>query len=71
MFNMGRYPLHFHMVGNVNGSYIEGCSIYNSFNRGTTVHGVYYLKVIKNVYFKHLGHGIFIEDSVESQNIIE
>ena len=40
---MGRYPLHFHMIGNVNGSFIDGCSVYNSFNRGTTVHGVHYL----------------------------
>lgn len=70
-FQMGRYPLHFHMVGNVIGSYIEGCSVHHSFNRGSTIHGVHYLQVKKNVYYQHLGHGIFIEDSVESNNIIE
>ena len=69
-FQMGRYPIHFHMIGNVIGSYIEGCSVHHSFNRGSTIHGVHYLKVIKNVYYQHLGHGIFIEDSVESNNII-
>lgn len=68
---MGRYPLHFHMVGNVNGSYIDGVSVYKSFNRGTTVHGVNYLQIKNSVYFDHLGHGIFIEDSVESLNTVE
>lgn len=71
LFNMGRYPLHFHMIGNVNGSFIDGVSVYNSFNRGTTVHGVHYLKILNSVYYEHFGHGIFIEDSVESLNTIE
>lgn len=68
---MGRYPLHFHMIGNVIGSFIEGVSVHNSFNRGTTIHGVHYLKITKSVYYKHLGHGIFFEDSIESNNIVE
>lgn len=70
-FQMGRYPIHFHMIGNVLGSYIEGVSIHNSFNRGTTIHGVHHLKISKSVYYEHLGHGIFFEDSVESHNLVE
>jgi hypothetical protein len=70
-FQMGRYPIHFHMAGNVIGSYIEGCSVHDSFNRGTTIHGVHFLTIKNNVYLNHMGHGIFIEDSVETNNIIE
>lgn len=70
-FQMGRYPIHFHLAGNVIDSYVEGCSVHDSFNRGTTVHGVHYLVVKNNVYLNHMGHGIFIEDSIESNNVID
>lgn len=70
-FQMGRYPIHFHMIGNVAGSYIKGCSIHHTFNRATTIHGVHYLTIQDNVYFKHLGHAIFVEDSIESNNVVE
>ena len=70
-FILGRYPIHFHMIGNVDDSYVEGCSIHNSFNRGTTIHGVHHLIVKNNVYFNIRGHCIFIEDSIESNNIID
>ena len=70
-FQMGRYPIHFHMIGNVIGSYLEGNSIHQSYNRGTTIHGVHYLKITKSVYYDHMGHGIFWEDSIESNNLVE
>ena len=70
-FQMGRYPIHFHMIGNIIGSYIEGCSIHDTFNRATTIHGVHYLKIKNNVMFNILGHAIFVEDSIESNNIVE
>ncbi len=68
---MGRYPIHFHMIGWVLNSYVEGCAIHNTFNRGTTIHGVHHLIVRNNVYYKQMGHCIFIEDSIESKNVIE
>jgi len=33
------------MIGTVHKSYIRGNSIHNTFNRGTTLHGVHYLKI--------------------------
>ena len=39
-FKLGRYPIHFHLSGNVNGSYIRNNAIHTSFNRGITVHAV-------------------------------
>ena len=70
-FELGRYPIHFHMVGNVIDSYVIGNSIHHSNNRGTTIHGVHYLHVKKNVYYIHKGHGVFFEDSIETNNVVE
>jgi hypothetical protein len=70
-FKLGRYPIHFHLSGNVNGSYIRNNAIHTSFNRGLTVHGVNALKLQNNVIYKAMGHSIFIEDGSETGNLIE
>lgn len=70
-FKLGRYPIHFHMLGNVNQSYIKNNSIHQSYNRATTLHGVHYLTVSGNVAYKTLGHAIFLEDAIETNNRIE
>ena len=69
-FKLGRYPLHFHLSGNVNGSYIKNVAIHQSYNRGITVHAVNKLQLVNNVIYKEMGHGIFIEDGVETHNLI-
>lgn len=70
-FQLGRYPMHFHMIGTVNKSYIRGNAVHQSFNRGTTLHGVHYLRIQKNVVYSAMGHNIFIEDAIETNNLIE
>ena len=70
-FQVGRYPLHFHMIGDVSNSYIRGNSIHNTYNRAVTIHGVHYLRIIRNVAFMTKGHTFFIEDAVETKNIIQ
>ena len=47
---------------------MRGNSFRDSFNRGTTIHGVHYLRVERNVYYHCKGHNIFIEDGVETHN---
>lgn len=33
-FRLGRYPIHFHLLGDVNfKNYVRGCAIHKSFNR--------------------------------------
>ena len=54
-YRMGRYPIHFHMDGDVSGSYVEGCAIHRSFNRAITMHGVHGLRVERNVIYDILG----------------
>ena len=68
---LGRYPIHFHMIGTVAKSYIKNNSVHQAFNRGTTLHGVHYLEVSGNVYHKCMGHTVFIEDAIETKNLIE
>ena len=38
-FNLGRYPIHFHMIGAVRKSYVKGCAVHRTFNRAVTIHG--------------------------------
>ena len=70
-FNLGRYPIHFHMIGKVSESYIRNNSIHDTFNRAVTIHGVHYLTIMNNVANNVKGHTYFIEDGIESQNRIE
>jgi hypothetical protein len=67
-FKLGRYAIHFHMIGNVHNSYVKGNSVHQSFNRAVTIHGSNFLRVEKNVVYDAMGHNIFIEDAVERHN---
>lgn len=40
---IGRYPIHFHMVGDVTGSIVEGNAVHDSFARVLTIHATHYL----------------------------
>lgn len=67
---IGRYPIHFHMNGEMTESYVYGNSIHDSYARCVTIHGTHYLRVENNVGFNAKGHGIFMEDGVETNNFI-
>ena len=54
-FRLGRYPIHFHIDGDVRGSYVKGCAVHHSFNRAITIHGVHNLVVEENVIYDILG----------------
>ena len=68
---LGKYPIHFHMVGSVTKSFIRGVSVHHAFNRAITIHGVNHLRVQDNVVFDTRGHAIFSEDGTEIENVIE
>lgn len=70
-FQLGRYPLHFHLIGTVHYSYIRGNALHQTYNRAVTIHAVHYLRVQYNVAYKTMGHTFFIEDAVETKNLIE
>ena len=70
-FKMGRYPIHFHMLGKVTRSIVKGNSIHQTYNRGIAIHAVSYFRVIQNVIYNAMGHSVFLEDAIETQNIID
>lgn len=70
-FQLGRYPIHFHMIGTVHKSYVRGNAIHHTYNRAVTIHGVHYLRVTDNVAYKTMGHTFFIEDAAETKNYLE
>lgn len=70
-FKQGRYPIHFHLIGEVPMSYALGNSVHKSFNRAFTIHGTKYLRLIDNVAFDTKGHTIFIEDGIERRNLVQ
>jgi cell migration-inducing and hyaluronan-binding protein len=59
---LGRYPLHFHQIGDALGSYVESCSVHDTHNRALSVHTTQNLRVEGNVAFANVGHAFYMED---------
>ena len=59
-FRLGRYAIHFHLTGTMNGSYVRNCAIHHSNNRALTAHGVHDLLVEGNVAYDIRGHTFFV-----------
>lgn len=59
------------MIGAVHKSYARGVSVHRGFNRAFTIHGTHYLRLIDNVAFDVMGHTFFIEDAIETKNLIQ
>ena len=66
--HLARYPIHWHIVGEGQGQYIENSSIHDTYSRCVTVHGTNNLRVENNVTFNTVGHCFFLEDAVETGN---
>lgn len=68
---LGRYPIHFHLVGEAAGSYVKNTSIEHAFNRFLTIHATHQLLVSNNVAYDTIGHGYYFEDGIETRNTLE
>ena len=69
---LGKYSLHFHRVGDtMRGSSVIGASIWDSGNRWITIHGTNGLLVRDCVGYRSIGHGFFLEDGTEVDNILD
>ncbi|EFA74980.1 hypothetical protein PPL_12014 [Heterostelium album PN500] len=72
---ISRYPIHFHMVGDVSTyffrPYVKNTVILNSHNRCIVLHGVYGLLVQDNVAYDHIGHCYMLCDGIEMNNVID
>uniref|UniRef100_A0A3B3YLL5 G8 domain-containing protein n=1 Tax=Poecilia mexicana TaxID=48701 RepID=A0A3B3YLL5_9TELE len=71
-FRLGRYPIHWHLMGDINyKSYVRGCAIHQTFNRAVTIHNTHRLLVEHNVIYDIMGGAFFIEDGIETENILQ
>jgi hypothetical protein len=69
---LGKYSLHFHRLGDtMRGSSVVGASIWDSGNRWITIHGTNYLVVRDCVGYRSVGHGFFLEDGTEVNNVLD
>lgn len=68
---LGRYPVHFHLAGDMTGSYLENSSIHHAFNRAVTLHGTNNVRVADNVVYDTWGHAYYLEDGSEIGNVFE
>jgi len=69
---LGRYPIHFHhMKDTSRGIEVIGNSITNSENRWITIHDSNGITVKNNVGYISQGHGFFLEDGNEFDNVFE
>ena len=69
MGRIGRYSVHWHMIGAVRNSYFRSNSVHHTYNRMIALHGVHFLRVQNNIGFENLGHALFIEDGAPRQTI--
>jgi hypothetical protein len=65
----GHYPVHFHMLRQAPpGVYVKDSSIWDSMTRWITVHATQGVFLARNVGYKSIGHGFYLEDGTEADN---
>lgn len=67
---MARYPFHWHFAGPVPGQFIKNSAIHHSYQRCITIHQTMQSRVENNVCYNFRGHGFFLEDGNEIDNVI-
>ena len=70
-YRIGRYPIHFHINGDMSGSYVRGSSIHHTFNRAINIHNSHNILIENNVVHDVMGGAFFLEDSIEHSNIFQ
>src|SRR6185437_3055118 len=66
--HLARYPIHWHLVGEGKGQYIQNSAIHDTYSRCVTVHGTNDVRVENNVTYNTVGHCFFLEDGIEHGN---
>ena len=59
---LGNYPLHFHELGDMDGSYVKHCSLHHNVNNNLVIHDTQKLYVFDNVFYHTKGWHIWMED---------
>ena len=66
---MSHYPVHFHLARRVpQNTMIADCSIHDSMTRWVTLHATQGVTLQRNVGYKSIGHGFYLEEGTEIDN---
>jgi cell migration-inducing and hyaluronan-binding protein len=66
---LAHYPVHFHMARKTaGGTYIKDSSINESMTRWIVLHSTQGVTLARNVGYKSIGHGFYLEDGTETDN---
>jgi cell migration-inducing and hyaluronan-binding protein len=66
---LAHYPIHFHMARKTAGNtYIKDSSINESMTRWIVIHSTSGVTLARNVGYKSIGHGYYLEDGTETDN---
>ncbi|MEM9692085.1 MAG: G8 domain-containing protein, partial [Myxococcota bacterium] len=65
---LARYPVHFHIAGDMTGAVVKNSSIHHSYHRCVTVHTTQNVRIEANVAYDTFGHCYFLEDGLETGN---
>lgn len=66
---MGHYPVHFHHARRVpQDTFLKDSSINESMTRWVVLHGTHNVNLERNVGWKSIGHGFYLEDGTEIDN---
>lgn len=68
---LGRYPMHFHILGSVGSTVCRGNSIINSNQRCVVLHASHNITVEGNVAFNNSGHCFITEEGGEMDNVFK
>lgn len=78
---LGRYPLHFHLMGDATAGLASGeteprasvrdCAVHRSYYRCVSVHGTHNALVSQTVAHDVIGHCYYLEDGIEEGNTFE
>ncbi|MGH7787488.1 MAG: hypothetical protein ACRERC_11515 [Candidatus Binatia bacterium] len=69
---LAHYPVHFHMAKSTayTNAFLKDSSIHSSNNRFVTIHATHDVTVARNVGYLSVGHGYYIEDGSEIDNLL-
>ena len=66
---MGRYPVHFHFARKTPpDTFVKDSSIHDAMTRWITLHATQDVRLERNVGYKSIGHGFYLEDGTEINN---
>lgn len=68
---IGHYPVHFHHTRSApTNTFVRDSSIDDSMTRWVVLHGAQNVDLARNVGYKSIGHGFYLEDGTEINNVL-